>query len=219
MSLFNLITALVLVHGVSLVSPGPDLFLILRNSIGGSKELGRLTAFGIVLGNLFYISIGSSLSFLVDKGTGELGLVGIKILGGGYLGYIGYKIIRENLRSNSLTKVSLDIENNLEKINWSASKAVAVGFASTALNGKAAAYFLSVVPQFITPQRSFLQNAILFFCFLALSSAWFFGVSEISSHPKIKLLLESKFHIFNKIVGYIFALFSLILLVDGFRAL
>lgn len=219
MSLIQMLITVFLVHGLSLVSPGPDLFLILRNSIGGSKTLGRLTATGIVLGNIFYVSCGLLISFAVEKQIGDKGLLVVKILGGFYMGYLGFKILREKLRKKESTVVSLEVSGAEGAVSWSGRKAIMTGFASTAFNGKAAAYFLSVVPQFINASNTSTVNTIIFVEFIALSSLWFFGISQISSHPKIKNFLEKRFALINSAVGIIFTLFAALLLYDAWKTL
>ncbi len=192
------------------MSPGPDFFLVLRNSLLGSRRLGQATALGIILGNVFYVLVCSFISLFVASETGLKGFLVIKILGGLYLGYLGLVII-----FNKSKDVDLSIQNG--SAEESLYKGFLKGFLSMILNGKAAVYFFSVVPQFISADHATSTNIVLAIEFILLSCIWFLGLSYIANLSAVKESLSKYFRIINRIVGYIFLFFAVLLLLDAGR--
>jgi threonine efflux protein len=80
---------IVIVHLVALVSPGPAFVMVSRSGLQ-SKRQGLLVAFGIAIGELVWVSLAVlGLSALVAQVGWLIGL--LKIVGGLYLIYLGYK--------------------------------------------------------------------------------------------------------------------------------
>lgn len=74
-----------LVHGLSLISPGPDFLLVLRSSILYSTYEGRRAACGVVLGNAVFITLAAIGFTLLGDAHGTSLLKILKVLGALYL--------------------------------------------------------------------------------------------------------------------------------------
>ena len=81
------------VHLLAAASPGPDFVLISQQSLKNGRKAGLLCSLGITLGLSVHI-LYSSLGLAAVIASSETLLWAIKILGGGYLCYLGYKGIR-----------------------------------------------------------------------------------------------------------------------------
>ena len=81
------------VHFLACMLPGPDFVLVSQQSLGRGRAAGLLTALGIALG--FGVHIVYSVFGLVTLVAQSAPLLtAVKIIGGLYLVYIGYKGIR-----------------------------------------------------------------------------------------------------------------------------
>ena len=78
------------IHFFAVISPGPDMAVVIKNSVSYSRKNGLLTALGITLGNmiLILVCIGGA-SLLVSKYPQVLKTV--QIAGSLYLGWMGFR--------------------------------------------------------------------------------------------------------------------------------
>src|ERR1700722_9627545 len=82
--------AVALVSLLAAISPGPDFFVVVKNSLSHSRKMGFLTTLGVCLALLIHLSytlIG--IGVLITEGTVVYLL--LKYAGAGYLFYIGCK--------------------------------------------------------------------------------------------------------------------------------
>ncbi len=121
---------------ISLISPGPDFAMVVKNSLVYSRKTALLTALGIALGVLVHVTyILLGLGILITQ-TPWL-LFSIKCLGAGYLLYIGFKGLRAKKRGATS-------ENSHHKQDISTFAAIRTGFLTNALNPKCILFFVSL---------------------------------------------------------------------------
>jgi len=82
-----------LTSAVIILTPGQDMILVMSRSIAQGQKAGVMTAFGVSIGLLGH-------TLLATLGLGALLLASeflfniIKLIGAGYLIYIGYQLLR-----------------------------------------------------------------------------------------------------------------------------
>ena len=81
------------VHFLACMSPGPDFVLVSQQALSRGRAAGMLTALGIALGFGIHI-IYSVLGLVTLVAQSAPLLTAVKIVGGLYLLYIGYKGLR-----------------------------------------------------------------------------------------------------------------------------
>jgi RhtB (resistance to homoserine/threonine) family protein len=122
---------------ISLISPGPDFAVIVKNSLVYSRKTALMTALGISLGILVHVTyILLGLGLVITK-TPWL-LLSVKCVGAGYLLYIGFK----GLLAKKMTQ-TLD-GNPHHKRDISPVAALRSGFLTNALNPKCILFFVSL---------------------------------------------------------------------------
>ena len=85
--------AIALLHLLAVMSPGPDFVLMSKNSLVYSRKTGVATSLGLALGivvHIIYSLVGIGL--IISKSI--ILFSTIKILGAGYLIYIGLKSLK-----------------------------------------------------------------------------------------------------------------------------
>ncbi len=80
--------AIAFVSLIAAVSPGPDFFIVLKNSVSHSRKAGFLTTFGVSIALLVHLSY-TLLGLGVVIAESPLLFAMIKYAGVGYLFYIG----------------------------------------------------------------------------------------------------------------------------------
>jgi threonine/homoserine/homoserine lactone efflux protein len=134
--------ALFLASGILLnLAPGPDTAYILGRSIAQGRTAGIASAFGISVGSIFH-TCAAALGLSAFLATSAWAFSAIKLIGGGYLVFLGIKLILE--RSEQFC-----VASGFRRFNSGA--AFRQGVLTNLLNPKVALFFLAFLPQFIDP--------------------------------------------------------------------
>lgn len=143
---------LFLAAGVLLnLTPGPDTVYILGRSIAQGREAGVASAFGISLGSIFH-TCAAALGLSAILATSALAFGTIKLIGGGYLIFLGAKMIFDRRKQ-------LSLPSNFRRRTTMA--AFRQGMLTNILNPKVALFFLAFLPQFIDPASTAKLAAFL----------------------------------------------------------
>jgi len=197
------------------LTPGPAVLLTLKN---GALYGFKMSCVGI-LGNIsavFFLALLSVMGLGVLLTSLSNLLLGLKIIGGAYLLYLG-------VRSWSSTAHGIRADDIILKTPTSNplklySEAFIVGIS----NPKAILFFTALFPQFIEPT----QNTISALLPLAIGSSacscialmLYGSLSSFFSKRAQKQLQGSKLtYCFNRVIGSIFIVFGLILLTDAIQ--
>jgi RhtB (resistance to homoserine/threonine) family protein len=153
------ITDLILLLSIAtlaLLSPGPDMLLIIKNSALHHRKEAFLTVYGICCGLLIHFSYCVwGLGYLIQENIYVF--YTIKIAGALYLLFIGYKMIR-----NANKTVLL----NSSEPNSKTSSPFMEGFLCNLLNPKASLFFIAFFSQFAStfstiPQKLALSGILM----------------------------------------------------------
>ena len=180
---------------IAALTPGPDIFYVIKQGLCSGKEAVMKAVAGILSGNIIYLS-------LVGLGLGSIGknpyfqlIVGI--LGGIYLIKIAFFSFKEKIKLN-IDKCEID--KNIYK------EALLLNLS----NPKAMIFFAVVVIPFLS-KNIILSLSVLF---AGISAA--FILAALSSS---KIQLEEKIlNIINKTAGIVFLFFALKLFMVAFEA-
>ncbi|MFD1384107.1 LysE family translocator [Rhodanobacter aciditrophus] len=182
------------VHLLAAASPGPDFVLISQQSLKNGRKAGLLCSLGITLGLSVHI-IYSSLGLAAVIASSETLLWAIKILGGGYLCYLGYKGIRAKASNQADDMQVANIPT------YSTSKSIGVGFLCNALNPKAPVYFVALFTLVISPDLPLYQLAAYGLWMMMIQMTWFSTVVMLLSAPKVRAKFNAIGHWIDRILG------------------
>ena len=88
-----------------IVSPGPDILVILRNAFLSSRGKAMLTALGVMIGNIIWITL-SLTGVTVVINQNEVLKLSIQIAGALFLAWLGYGSIRSALAAKTAPRLS-----------------------------------------------------------------------------------------------------------------
>jgi len=135
------------------LSPGPNMIYLVSRSICQGRKAGVISLAGVVLGFLVHVlAAAAGLTALLL--AIPFGYDVLKWCGAAYLMWLAWKAVRPGARS-PLEPRALPADPPR--------KLFLMGFLTNALNPKMAAFYLSVFPQFVSPQRGsvFAQSLVL----------------------------------------------------------
>jgi threonine/homoserine/homoserine lactone efflux protein len=181
------------VCAVVICTPGPDTALTIRNSIIGGRRGGVLTAAGIASGQLAW-TIAASVGIASLLQASQPAFTALKIIGAAYLVFLGLQSIRAAISGRPRRE-----ERKAEPPELASWQAVRQGFVSNIANPKMAAFFLSLLPQFLPAASSSFTALILLglvFClmtfgWLSLYAAVIHRLGPIMQRPQVRRALDA----------------------------
>ncbi len=131
------------------LTPGPGILYVLGRTLHGGRREGVLSALGTFVGGSVHVlaaALGLSAILMTSATTFEV----VRYAGASYLIYLGISMIR-NRRAN------LTAQNEGDK----SQRNFLQGITTEVLNPKTALFFLSFIPQFVSPARGHLTLQFL----------------------------------------------------------
>jgi len=150
------------------LTPGPNMIYLISRSICQGRKAGVTSLLGVVAGffvHVFAAAVGLTAVFLAVPMAYEI----LKWAGALYLLWLAWQAVKPGARSPfQAQQLPAD----------STRKLITMGFLTSALNPKIAVFYLSVLPQFISPEHGslFTQSLIL-------------GLTQISISFSVNLLI------------------------------
>jgi len=193
-------TLIILLLGV--ISPGPDFFMVLRNSLSFGRKAGVISALGIATGCFISFTVLiCGLKFLFSY---KIIKITLSLICGGYLIYLGI--------------LSIKSKSHHEQVDYKQQKSESMlvyyrnGFFTNVFNpklytisGAILAYTEQQHPGIATNIGIIIGNALMV-------GAWFIIVAIVLSHPLIQAAYFRREQLINRILGFI-------LIVVGSRVL
>jgi threonine/homoserine/homoserine lactone efflux protein len=175
-SLF-LLAALVLA-----ATPGPGIFYVLARTLAGGRREGFYSSIGTFFGGLFHV-FAAALGVSAILAASAVAFHTVKYAGALYLVVLGIRMIRSRA-SEFPVATSAPTGGVFRQGVW-----------TEALNPKTALFFLSFIPQFISPERGhvFLQFAALGIISVSLNTAADLAVVSLSASLERRLKSSARF--------------------------
>jgi threonine/homoserine/homoserine lactone efflux protein len=138
------ILAFALVALGMVMTPGPNMIYLLTRSITQGRKAGFISLWGVILAFLFWM-LSAALGLTALLITVPLAYEALQWAGAGYLLYMAWNAIKPGARSVLQPRTDLPIDGP--------QRLFAMGFITNILNPKAAVLYLSLLPQFIEPEK------------------------------------------------------------------
>jgi threonine/homoserine/homoserine lactone efflux protein len=229
-SYFHEFITLAAVHFLAVIAPGADFAMVVRQSLVYGRRTAVLAALGIGLGMLLHFAYTIIGVGLVISRSAILYTV-IKVLGAGYLFYIGYRSLRaRKAPAAAVTGGAVPAEGSSAEAaelpagmvsggsvgapsaGPSTGAAVRAGFLVNALNPKATLFFLSIFTAIVSPGTPVSYQMGYCAWIFAVQVAWFSLVALVFSHPAVRTR-------FSRLGLWIERLMGVVLIALGIRLL
>ncbi|MGH1564037.1 LysE family translocator [Mumia sp. DW29H23] len=159
------------------LTPGPDTFLVLRFSLGGTRT-GLAAAAGSATGSLLWaLAVAAGLATLLEQSAEAYRVV--KIAGGLYLLWLGVRALVRRGRGIGEVEGAYGVR---------AGAALRAGLLSNVLNPKVGLFFVAVVPQFLPGHHATLGATLLLGVIFAAVGLVYFALIAVVAGRAVEWL-------------------------------
>ena len=185
------------------ISPGPDFFLVMKNSLGYGRRIGIASALGIATALIVHSSYTILGLAIIIQNYHTIFQI-IQISGAGYLAYLGISSI---ISTFSESKLELAVTGELSECK-SFFYGFKNGFLCNILNPKAFVFFLSVFSQFMSPESLSWTKWIYGLEVVLVIGLWFVLLSVVISSRIFRNLYKKSHKWFERLFGGILIFFA-----------
>ncbi|MBN3562267.1 LysE family translocator [Aliamphritea spongicola] len=175
----ELMVSLMLIAGALLLgamSPGPSFIVVARAAVSRSRRTALATAVGVGVGGLIFAVLALLGLQAVLQSVPQLYLL-LKVLGGGYLLYLGWNICRGAARPLQVQTGTA----NQDRSSWL--KAFATGLLTQLSNPKTALVFSSIFAALLPAEQPGWFSALLLVVVGTLEIGWYCLMALVLSAP------------------------------------
>ncbi|HLG58175.1 MAG TPA: LysE family translocator [Vicinamibacterales bacterium] len=182
-----------------MVSPGPDMLLVLRNTLVRGRRAGLHTSMGILCGNLVHISYCMlGIGLLISQSI--MAFAVLKYAGAAYLIHLGVMSFRSDAQSLDTTAI--------EGVRRERA-CFGQGFVNNLLNPKGALFYLGVFTMVITPDTSASAMLALILVMMLVSASFWLCFVYTLDRPTIRDVIERSQRTVNRVFGVTMCLLGL----------
>jgi RhtB (resistance to homoserine/threonine) family protein len=169
------LVAFVLLSALLIATPGPDTALIVRNALAAGPRASTFSAVGVALGILAWAGAATfGVGVILERSS--IAFTTLKLAGAAYLCYLG---VRSLLFSAGEKKSGPRPDSGRDRMADRA--AFAQGLLSNLLNPKTGAFFITVMPQFLSRGDSPLRLVVMIAAFEIMLLLWLTAYGHVVS--------------------------------------
>lgn len=204
----NELIAVALFTILAVISPGADFAMVTRSSYAQGRKAGLAAALGIALGvqvHVLYTVLG--IAVIISQSPALF--LAMKVLGAGYLIYLGYMSL------TNTTPIRLDGLGQDDSASlWMALRS---GFLSNALNPKTMLFVVSAYTQVVQP-GSPLAVDFAYGAFMSVAHwLWFSLVAVFFSSAALRKAMIERQVVVDRLIGVALIGLGLAVMVSGVR--
>jgi RhtB (resistance to homoserine/threonine) family protein len=186
------VSAFLAVSALVIITPGPDTAVVTKNALLYGRSAALATAIGVNVGLLVW-TLASALGVAAVVHESEAVFTVLKLVGAAYLIWLGFQALRA--AGHRVAPSDAD-EHGVRRLG--ARRAFRHGLFSNLGNPKIAAFFTSLLPQFITPGHPVLVPfLVLGGLFVAMTVSWLCAYALLAARaaglltrPRVKATLD-----------------------------
>ena len=203
----NELIAVALFTILAVISPGADFAMVTRSSYAQGRKAGLAAAAGIALGVQVHV-LYTVLGIAVIISQSPTLFLAMKVVGAGYLVYLGYKSL------TNTTRISLD---GLAQGASSVASALRTGFLTNALNPKTMLFVVSAYTQVVRP-GSPLALDFAYGAFMSFAHwLWFSLVAVFFSSARLRAAMIERQRTVDRVIGVALIGLGLAVVVAGVK--
>jgi RhtB (resistance to homoserine/threonine) family protein len=189
------------IHFLAVMSPGADLAVVIRNSIGQKKIFGILTALGIASGILIHVSYALlGISIIISQTPWIFSI--IKYAGAIYLVYLGI----QSLRSSGGFEIK---SQSVKSALMTPFEAYRTGLLTNLLNPAASIFLLTVFSQVIQPGTPVMYQVVYGLEMVLVTFLWFAFISSIIGNDKVQKTISGYKIWVDRVMGVVLILLAI----------
>lgn len=202
-----LVLTIVPTHFAVMISPGPNFVLLSSTALSIGRRAGIRAALGIAVGSLIWMTAAAVGVTAMLEALPALGII-LKILGGLYLIYLGFRLWRSKGIVNAAPTMTS---------GPGADHGFRQGLIVNLTSPKSAAYFGSIFAVFLTDDVPFLALFSLILCLFCMSVIWHAALATAFSAEKIRRPYLQFAETINKVAGAVLTVLGLRMVLTAHR--
>jgi len=192
-------------HLLAVAAPGPDLAIVLKQSLQGGRKVGVWTAWGVATAICLHVAY-SILGIGLLLRSSPTAFTVVKFAGAGYLAWIGAKALKAKPGEEPETlQGSARLEPSSGWIAWRK------GFFTNALNPKVTLFFVAIFATLVRPGTPLAVRLIYGGWISATTGLWFTLVAFIFTHYAVRRAFSRYGYWIDRAMGAVFLLFAVLL--------
>lgn len=216
MNEISLLITLASVHFIALMSPGPDVALVIQNATRYGRQTGLFIALGLSCGIFLHSLLSlTGVSYLVHQHPILFAV--LQLSGGSYLLYLGSHALRHTIKHWRQTTANLVQQPTLLLNNKR--QAFSRGFITNILNPKALVFFISLMSSLVPAGMSLQGKGFALLILWGLSLLWFASLAWMLSTERLQRQLQQASRYIDLLCGIIFSLIGIIILYQALLSL
>ncbi|MDQ2164286.1 MULTISPECIES: LysE family translocator [Vibrio] len=217
MNELSILATLAGVHFMALLSPGPDVALVVQNSTRYGRRTGVFIALGLSCGIVIHSLLSlTGISYLVHQQPALFAMV--QLAGGGYLFYLGLGALK-SIYATWRSPQAVGVNNERYKLIENQRQAFSRGFITNIFNPKALVFFISLMSSLVPVGMSFSGKGIALLILWGLSFMWFSTLAWMLSTARLQKRLQSLTVYIDAVCGIIFTLIGGLILLQALLSL
>ncbi|MCS4285903.1 RhtB (resistance to homoserine/threonine) family protein [Pseudomonas sp. BIGb0278] len=193
---------------LAVISPGADFAMVTRSSYAQGRKAGLAAAVGIALGvqvHVLYTVLG--IAVIISQSPALF--MAMKVLGAGYLIYLGYQSLTNTKR--------IHLDDVGQGQGRGSLRALRTGFFTNALNPKTMLFVISAYTQVVQPGSSLAQD-FAYGAFMSFAHwLWFSLVAVFFSSAALRLAMIERQRVVDRLIGVALISLGVTVLVAGVR--
>jgi RhtB (resistance to homoserine/threonine) family protein len=170
------------VSAVLIVTPGPDTALVIRNALRSGARAASLTAVGVGVGSLAWaVAAALGVGLVLERSATAFTL--LRLAGAAYLIYLGLRSILGAPRAGHASTPSSGNTPALDDRS-----ALGQGVLNNLLNPKAGAFFVTILPQFVTPGDLTSRLILMMLAYEVMVVGWLVAYGVVVSRARRRLV-------------------------------
>ncbi|MGC9422516.1 LysE family translocator [Vibrio sp.] len=210
MNEISLLFTLASVHFIALMSPGPDVALVIQNATRYGRKTGLFIALGLSCGIFLHSLLSlTGVSYLVHQHPVLFAI--LQLAGGCYLLYLGFHALRYTLQHGQATTDQAHPALLLSNKRQAFSR----GLITNILNPKALIFFISLMSTLVPADMSLQGKSLALVILWGLSLLWFASLAWMLSTERLQRRLQQTSRYIDALCGVIFSIIGLIILYQA----
>lgn len=192
--------------GLTFLSPGPNLLVVVQSSLSTGRAGGIAAGLGVALGDAVYAALGLlGMAALIAR-SGTL-FAAIKVMGGLYLLWLAWKMLRRGS--------SMSLAAGPRTLIEPASSLFVRGFITDLANPQTVLFFASIFAVTLTSTTPAWAKLLSWLGIVATSAIWRVLLSFAFSRERVRSMYSRWQRAIERLVGVAFVAFGARLIAEG----
>ncbi len=210
---------------LAITAPGPDVVLVLRESVRNGRTGAVAAAAGIVAGIAVWLALAMTGAHLLLEADHRL-LGGLQLLGGGYLVFLGIGALQAARTAQRGNAGLAEAPGVIGRASSGAGRersgraaSLRRGALTNLSNPKALVFFGTVFSVLVPAETATIERVLLSIVLVAVSGVWFGSLAWLSSSDRVGSFLTRHAAVFDAITGVAFVVLGGVAAATGFDTL